>query len=233
MNTDSKGPLYARILVHLTRPFPDFDFGFIKSVRRRAVSLLDLKKGDRVLDAGCGSGGSFPYLIRSIGETGELIGVDISPQTIKNTNKRITKNRWQNVHVIEGDVKTVNLSGSFDGLVMFAAPDVYASEQALLNILPHMSNNSKVVFFGAKISKRRFGWILNGVLRLVFSKLSPSTPCLNSEPWQLLEKRLKNFQVIEYFFGWMFLAHGSVTNSPANCNKTEHSCNKIGQTKLH
>ena len=211
MKTLPKEPLYAKILVYLTRPFPDFDFGFIKAVRQKAVSLLNLKKGDRVLDAGCGSGGSFPYLIKVIGETGEIVGVEISPQTIKNTNKRITKNNWQNVHVVEADANTVNLSGSFDGLLMFAAPDVYASEQALSNIFPHLTVNSKVVIFGAKISKKRFGWLLNGTLRLVFSKLSSSTPSLNSEPWKILEKRLQDFQIKEYFFGWMFLAHGSVT----------------------
>ena len=210
LKTKPKDPLYARFLVYLTRPFPNFDFGFIKAVRHKAVTLLNLKEGDRVLDAGCGSGGSFPYLIKNIGEAGQIVGVDISPQTIRNTNKRITKNNWQNVHVVEGDAKTVELSGSFDGLLMFAAPDVYASELALSNIFPHLTVNSKVVIFGAKLSKKRFGWILNGPLRLVFSKLSSSTPSLNSEPWQILEKRLQDFHIQEYFFGWMFLAHGSV-----------------------
>ncbi|MBK9734349.1 MAG: NAD(P)H-dependent oxidoreductase [Saprospiraceae bacterium] len=206
----SKDPLYARFLVQFTRPFPDFDFPFIKKVRQKAAKLLNLKKGDRIIDAGCGSGGSFPYLINMIGHTGEIIGIEISPQTIKNTNKRITKNNWQNIYVIEADAKTVKLSGSFNGLLMFAAPDVYASEQALSNIFPHLAVNSKVVLFGAKISKKRFGWILNGALRLVFSIFSSSTPSLNSEPWHILENRLLNFQVEEYFFGWMFIAHGSV-----------------------
>jgi ubiquinone/menaquinone biosynthesis C-methylase UbiE len=203
-------PFYARLLVRLTRPFPDFDFGFIKPVRQKAVTLLNLEKGYRVLDAGCGSGGSFPYLIKSIGETGEIVGVDISPQTIKNTKKRITKNNWNNIHMLEGAAQSVDLSGSFDGLLMFAAPDVYASEQALSNIFPHLKNKSRVVIFGAKISNKSFGWILNGLLRLAFNTLSSSTPSLNSEPWQLIEKRLHNFCIEEYFFGWMFLAHGSV-----------------------
>ena len=154
LKTQPKDPLYARFLVHLTRPFPDFDFGFIKAVRQEAITLLNLKSGDRVLDAGCGSGGSFPYLIKIIGEEGEIVGVDISPQTIKNTNNRIAKNNWQNVHVFEGDAKTVNLTGTFDGLLMFAAPDVYASEQALSNIFPNLIINSKVVIFGAKYLKK-------------------------------------------------------------------------------
>jgi ubiquinone/menaquinone biosynthesis C-methylase UbiE len=210
LKTRPEDPLYARFLAHLTRAIPDFDFGFVKPVRQKAVALLNLKNGDRVLDAGCGSGGSFLHLIQIVGKTGEIVGVEISFQTIRNTKKRIENNKWENVHVVEGDVKSVNLPGTFDGLLMFAAPDVYDSEQALSNIFPHLRANSRVVIFGAKISKRRFGWLLNGLLRFTFARLSSATPNLNSEPWRMLEKRLQGFQMKEYFFGWMFLGHGSV-----------------------
>lgn len=210
MKTKPNEPLYVRILVPLARHFPDFDFRFIKPVRQKAIALLNLEKGSRVLDAGCGSGGCFPYLISSIGETGEIVGIDISPQIIRNTKKRISKNNWKNIQLIEGSAQSVDLSGSFDGLLMFAAPDVYASEQALSNIFPHLKNNSRVVIFGAKISDRSYGWILNWLLHLAFHKLSSSTPLLNSEPWIISERRLHDFHIEEYFFGWMFIACGSV-----------------------
>ena|GEM_PF-4743453 len=51
-------PQYGRFLIWLKRPFPDFDFSFIKPVRRWTVELLDLKPGDRVRDVGCRAGGS-------------------------------------------------------------------------------------------------------------------------------------------------------------------------------
>ena len=38
-------------LIRLFRCFPDFDPPFIKPVRQKAVELLHLKAGDRVLDA--------------------------------------------------------------------------------------------------------------------------------------------------------------------------------------
>ena len=67
-------------LVRLFRPFPDFDPPFIKPVRQKAVELLHLKAGDRVLDVGCGPGGSFPYLVHAVGQSGQVIGVEISPE---------------------------------------------------------------------------------------------------------------------------------------------------------
>jgi SAM-dependent methyltransferase len=217
MRTEAKDPLYARYLVYLTRPFPDFDFSFIRPVRQKAVKLLYLKQGDRVLDAGCGSGGSFPYLYKSVGPSGEVVGVEISPRTTTNTRMRIAKNEWGNVHVIEADARKVNLTGKFDGLLMFAAPDVFASEDALSNIFPYLKENAHVAFFGAKISHRRFGWILNGLLRMASDRLSfSSTPKIESKPWTILQKRLVNFSVEEYFFGWMFLASGRIVSEKSN-----------------
>ena len=213
MRTEAKDPLYARYLVYLTRPFPDFDFSFIKPVRQKAVNLLDLKSGDRVLDAGCGSGGSFPYLRQSVGPSGEVVGVEISPRTTTNTRKRIAKNKWENIHVIEADARKVSLSGKFDGLLMFAAPDVFASEEALSNIFPYLKENARVAIFGAKISNRRFGWLLNGLLRMASARLSfTSTPKVESEPWTILQTRLVKISIEEYFFGWMFIASGIVAS---------------------
>ena len=42
-------PPYARFLVRLTRPFPDFDLSFVGPLRRKAVRLLHLNRGDRGL----------------------------------------------------------------------------------------------------------------------------------------------------------------------------------------
>ncbi|HQQ97070.1 MAG TPA: methyltransferase domain-containing protein [Cyclobacteriaceae bacterium] len=214
MPVEANDPIYARYLVWLTRPFPDFDFSFIKPVRQKAVGFLNLKRGDRVLDAGCGSGGSFAYLQQCVGPSGQIVGIEISPGTIINTKRRIAKNKWENIQIIEGDAKKVQLPGDFDGLLMFAAPDVFASADALSNILPHLKEGARIAIFGAKISKRRFGWLLNGLLRLAFNWLSFSSgPKMETEPWTRLEHRVGTMHIGEYFFGWMFLAWGQVEAS--------------------
>jgi ubiquinone/menaquinone biosynthesis C-methylase UbiE len=84
-------------LARLFRSFPDFDPFFIKPVRQKAVELLHLKAGDRVLDVGCGPGGSFPYLVHAVGQSGQVVGVEISPEISINAKGRIAKNGWRNV----------------------------------------------------------------------------------------------------------------------------------------
>ena len=196
-------------LARLLRPFPDFDPFFIKPVRQKAVELLDLKEGDRVLDVGCGPGGSFPYLVRAVGKSGQVVGVEISPEISINARRRIEKNGWRNVEVIEASAQEVRLTGTFDGLLMFAAADVYASEEALENIFPHLNEKARVAAFGAKLSSSRLGKILNPFLRMLFNLSFSTTPRPDYEPWRSLAKRVEKLNVEEYFFGLMFLTSGS------------------------
>lgn len=222
-------PLYARYLVRLTRPFPNFDFFFIKALRKKAVGLLGLKHGDRVLDLGCGMGGSFPYLIHAVGTSGEVTGVEISPQIIINTQKRISKNNWKNIQVIESPAQSVNLTGMFDGLLMFAAPDVYGSQEALENIFPHLKNSSRVVLFGAKTSENRLGMLFNPILKMIVPNLSfATTPIPDNEPWKILTKYIDRINVEEYFFGLMFLASGNVDrNKVTTCFTTDNEIRNL------
>ncbi|MCI0403121.1 MAG: protein-L-isoaspartate O-methyltransferase [Acidobacteria bacterium] len=207
-------PRYARYFVHLIRPFPDFDVSFIRPLRQKAVHLLQLKPGDRVLDVGCGPGGSFPYLVDAVGPSGDVVGVEISPEIAINAKGRIEKNAWSNVQVVVADARAVELAGKFDGLLMFAAADIYASPQALDNLFPSLKSGARVAAFGAKLSHRRLGRVLNLLLRSLWRWFSfPSTPALNHEPWVPLAVRLAELEVKEYFFGCMFLAWGSLNAS--------------------
>lgn len=204
-------PPYFRYTARLIRPFPDFDFPFIKPVRERAVQLLDLKAGHRVLDLGCGPGGCFPYLVDAVGPTGKVVGVEISPEVAINARRRIGKNKWRNVSVIESDARTVLLTGTFDAALLFAAADVYGSTEILENIFQHLKANARVAAFGAKMTRDGFGKILNPFFRMAVSWLGfPTTPVPDYEPWRLLAERVEKLKVEEYFFGSMFLASGSL-----------------------
>lgn len=206
-------PLYARLLLGPTRPFPNFDMPFIKPVRERAVRSLCLRPGDRVLDAGCGIGAGFSLLARAVGPTGRVVGVEISPETAAAARRRIERNGWGNVEVIAGPADVVALSGGYDALIMFAAPDVYGSKDALANILPHLRSGARVVLFGAKRSELAIGRALNPLLKLALSKLSfATTPHPDNEPWKLVADVVTNLKFEQYCFGTMFLAWGSLPN---------------------
>jgi SAM-dependent methyltransferase len=162
-----------------------------------------------VLDVGCGPGGGLPYLVDAVGISGEVVGVEISPEVSINARARIEKNEWGNVNVIEGAAQTVHLIGRFDSVLMFAAQDVFASQEALQNIFQHLRQCSGVVF-GAKNFERPFGEVVEPVLRMLYRLNLSGAPEPDRNPWGLLETWVEKLHAEEYFFGLMFLASGSV-----------------------
>lgn len=210
-------PPYARYLIRLIRPFPNFDFFFIKSLRQKAVQLLRLRPGDRVLDVGCGPGASFPYLVKAVGPTGEVVGIEISPEITVNARNRIAGNHWDNVQILEARAEAARLEGKFDGLLLFAAQDVLTSPDALANLFSHLENGARVVVFSAKLSHRRSGAPFNSLLRILFSRLSFSSSApIDHEPWRLLRDRVPDLSIEEHMLGLMFLAWGSANVNQGN-----------------
>ncbi|QOV45312.1 class I SAM-dependent methyltransferase [Streptomyces chromofuscus] len=48
-----------------------------------AVAELGLREGDRVLDAGCGTGRALPALRTAVGASGVVLGADVTPAMLK------------------------------------------------------------------------------------------------------------------------------------------------------
>ena len=204
-------PPYFKLVARLIRPFPHFDFWFVKALRQRALESLGLRSGDRVLDASCGPGGCFTYMVKAVGDTGQVFRVEISPEVAINARKRIAAHKWRNVEVVVCDAETVALSGIFHGMVFFGDPDCYASSRILDNLLPHLADRGRVAIFGAKLSRHAIAEAFNPLFSKLFSCASfATTPPLEYEPWHVLEERLGKFKVKEYFYGLFFLASGPV-----------------------
>lgn len=205
---------YNRYLLPWVKPFPNFDIPFIVPVRRFAVQHLELGFGDRVLDIGCGIGGSFSHLVNAVGRQGEVVGVELSPATAEAAVKRVQSNGWENVKVIAGDAKSVNLAGSFDGLLMFGANEIFTSQAILDHVFASLKDGARVVIFGAKLVETGWGRILNPFLRFATKMSLPTTLTtdyfLGNRSRQLIEKRLEAFTIKEYAGGVMYIAWGKV-----------------------
>jgi demethylmenaquinone methyltransferase/2-methoxy-6-polyprenyl-1,4-benzoquinol methylase len=62
---------------------------FEKKNRRKGLELLNVNKGDKVLEIGFGTGESILLLAEKVGKTGEVYGVDISQKMYQLTVEKV------------------------------------------------------------------------------------------------------------------------------------------------
>jgi demethylmenaquinone methyltransferase/2-methoxy-6-polyprenyl-1,4-benzoquinol methylase len=72
--------------------------------RVAGIEALALKRGDIVLDLGCGTGLNLPLLLEKVGAEGHVIGLDRSSSMLAVARDRVRRNGWSNVSLLEADV---------------------------------------------------------------------------------------------------------------------------------
>lgn len=87
--------------------------------RCAAIDGLGLTAGARVLDVGCGTGLNLQYLVAAIGAAGEVVGVDASGAMLRQAHRRVDRNEWSNVTLIQGDAALLDtlVTGAFDAVL--------------------------------------------------------------------------------------------------------------------
>jgi SAM-dependent methyltransferase len=62
-----------------------------RGYKRRALELLDVAPGQRVLDVGCGAGDEVRVLARLVGPAGRALGLDVRPDTAAAARRRAAR----------------------------------------------------------------------------------------------------------------------------------------------
>ena len=83
--------------------------------RKHAIPAMQLQEGSRVLDVGCGTGLNFPLLLEAVGESGQVVGVDRSPEMLEVARRKTLRRSPGNVVLVEADAEELSrlaVSGS-------------------------------------------------------------------------------------------------------------------------
>lgn len=120
--------------------------------RKRALELLALQPGERVLIPGVGTGADFPYLPEGV----EVTGIDLSPKMLAKARLKIDRCQ-ASVHLIQGDAQNLLVEAeSFDAvilnLILSVIPDGRASLQSALCAL---KPGGRLVIFDKFLPERR------------------------------------------------------------------------------
>jgi SAM-dependent methyltransferase len=81
---------------------------------RKAMALLAPARGERALDIGCGAGQSTVELAELVGETGNVVGVDISEPLLLAAKRRVAAAGLRNVELVLANAASASFAEPFD-----------------------------------------------------------------------------------------------------------------------
>lgn len=138
----------------------------VRPARRRAVAALDLAPGDVVVDMGTGTGANLPLLREAVGAEGRVVGVDASPRMLSRARDRARTAGWENVHLVEGDVRAPPLDGPVDAVCSAFVAVMYDDPRPLLEPWADLLDGAgALAALYAGPSRRAYGPLPNALLR--------------------------------------------------------------------
>ncbi len=184
----------------------DATCGRTQPFRREAVARLGLRQGDVVLDAASGTGMSIPLLRERVGDSGRVIGIELSPDMASLAEERVARAGWKNVTLIEAALEDAEIPTELDAVLCFYTHDVMRSPAALSRIFARAKPGATVAVAGMKA----FPWWMALANIYTFAKAHPYMTTFEGlrKPWDHLMRYVPDLSVRTTQFGMGYIAHG-------------------------
>jgi len=146
----------------------------------KLVQLLNINKGDKVLDLACGTGVVTKKIKQKVGSSGYVVGGDTSVTAIKIAKK--WNGHQSNLGFVNIDAENFNFSKPFDIITcqyaLFFFPN---AQKALKNIKKNIKKTGKIgiTVHGAAKKVPFFSSILDAVTELIPDYFPPGSPDLD------------------------------------------------------
>ena len=120
----------------------------LRTLSERTFDRAGVRTGERVLDVGCGCGGTTLEIARRVGAHGSVVGLDISTPMLEVASRRVREAGLSNVELRNADAETCELAAAdFDAVVsrfgvMFFADPV----RAFTNLRRALRRNGRLAF---------------------------------------------------------------------------------------
>ena len=123
--------------------------------RKKAIAFLKLTTNSTVLDVACGIGFNFKIIESYLKNSGKLVGVDISPESLKFARRRIAKHKWTNIELVNASITDYEPETIFDAALctfaMEVIPDYKGAIDRIFNLL---KPGGRFAMIGMKLSTR-------------------------------------------------------------------------------
>ena len=176
--------------------------------RKIGVKTLNLKKGDTVVEIGCGTGLNFSLLRKQVGPKGTIIGVDLTLEMLEEADKRIKRNGWQNVTLIQNDAAKYQFPEQIDGIIStFAITLIPEYDGIIQNSAAALSPNARFAVLDFKKPDNWPMWIIKSFVILT-RPFGISLDIADRHPWESVARYMTIVEFRELYFGALYLCVG-------------------------
>lgn len=196
---------YNRIAAFI--PFFEYAFFIPSGLRKRAVDQLKLRRGDRVLEVGCGTGRNFPFLQEAVGSEGRIYGVDLSEGMLRRARKLCHRRQWTNFVLIEADAANYTSRELFDGVLFSFSYNVMPHHRSVLHqVWKQLRPGGRLVIMDARVPPGLFGKLIRPFATWLMKQTLLGNPLIR--PWQYHAGLVDDFHMEDFRFGSYYICWG-------------------------
>jgi trans-aconitate methyltransferase len=188
------------------------DTAAFQRYRRAVVEALPLRRGQVVLDVGCGTGLCCGLLREKVGPRGCVVGIESSPEMAAAAREHIAGQGWRNVTVVGSAAEDAEIGLTADAALFCAVHDILQSRGALRNVTATLRPGAWVAAGGGK-------WAAPAMVSVNWLVGMLHAPYVQSfsgfdRPWRHLEQLLEDVRVREVAFGAGYIMTGRTSARP-------------------
>lgn len=184
-------------------------FGFrLDWYRRLAVESLSLHTGDTVVDLACGTGLNFEYLQGFVGDTGRIVGVDMTEAMLEQARQRVAEHGWRNVDLIEADLAQYSYPTGIAGVMSSYAITLVPEFDSVIH------RGAQALSPGGRLAILDFkkpGYWPEWLIRLgawLYKPYGVSLDLATRHPWESVDRYLDQVEFREFYLGGLYLSVG-------------------------
>ena len=182
------------------------DTSMFQPFRRAVVEALPLRRGQVVLDAGCGTGLCLGWLRERVGPVGTVVGIEESPEMAAVAREHIAREGWHNVTVVLSSAEDARPDVTADAALFCAVHDILRSPRALQNVMTTLRPGAWVAAGGGKWAAPAMVAV-NSLVRMLHAPYVRSFSGFD-RPWRYLEHLVQDARIREMAFGTGYIMTG-------------------------
>ncbi len=121
------------------------------------INLAGIEKGFFILDFGCGLGFNTIPAAKAVGKEGRVFALDVSEQAIKIIEKKLDKNKLDNVEIIQSGCDTGLREKSIDLVYLHNTLPLIKEKQRVLNEITRVIKTGGRLSYMSRVGSRIYG----------------------------------------------------------------------------